>query len=422
MRIKLVKSEGIVVLAYIAGSLAIIALGPPMFAQTYEYTSSYAPAPPVAPHPDAPAPAYTADELDQMLGPIALYPDPLLSQVLAASTYPQDVAAAGQWLQYHSNPSDEEINAQPWDPSVKAIARTPEVVKMMADNMDWTEALGIAFTDQQQEVMDSVQRLRAKAQAAQTLISTPQQQVVRDDGVIEILPAQPDVIYVPQYDTEVVYTRPVFAGPFITFGRPCPFGLFFDLGFDFHHHRFLRGVRFDRDRRRFNFDHVRPWEHDPHRRIPPPRHAFFPPRGHFDDRIQRGFGDRGRAPGAFNPDVRFRSRTPIQPRHSERPVTGLSRIPERGAPPRAPQAPGQRSVPLPARPPVRAPSPPSSRSERPVTGLPRRAAPVPRPAPPAPRPAPSPVRPSAPAPRGPGAFHPGGGAGASGRGHGSMHR
>src|SRR5258705_12826699 len=90
------------ILAYVAGSLTIIALGSPMFAQTYEYTSGYAPAPPVVPHPDAPAPNYTADELDQMLGPIALYPDPLLSQVLAASTYPQDVAAAGQWLQYYS--------------------------------------------------------------------------------------------------------------------------------------------------------------------------------------------------------------------------------------------------------------------------------------------------------------------------------
>jgi len=405
-------------LAYVAGSLAMVAPGSPMSAQAYDYTPGYAAAPPVVPHPDAPSPKYTADELDQMLGPIALYPDPLLSQVLAASTYPQDVAAAGEWLRYHSNASEADINAQGWDPSVKAIARLPEVVQLMAGNMDWTKALGVAFSDQQQEVMDSVQRLRAKAEAAKTLISTPQQQVVRDNDVIEIVPADPDVIYVPQYDTEVVYTTPVFAGPFITFGRRCPFGSFFDLGFDFHHHRFLRGVRFDRDRHRFNFDHVRPFEHDFHRRILPPRHAFIPPRGHFD--VHRGFGEPERRPGAF--DRTMRPRTPIQPRGRERPVTGLPSVPKRGGSPPVPQAPSPaRSVPLPARPPARAPSAPPTH-ERPVTGLPRRSAPAPRPAPPVGHSAPAPV-PATPAPRS-GAFHPGGGdgAGASGRGHSSMQR
>ena len=408
------KNRGI--LAYFSASLTIAAISSPISAQTYSYTSSYPPAPPVVPNPDAPMPKYTADELDQMLGPIALYPDPLLSQVLAAATYPQDVAAAGQWLQYHSNPSEEEINDQPWDPSVKAIARFPDVVQMLAGNMDWTEALGAAFNDQQADVMDSVQRLRAKAEAAQTLVSTPQQQVVRDDGVIEILPAQPDVIYVPQYDTEVVYTRPVFAGPFITFGRPCTFGLFFDLGFDFRHHRFFRGVRFDRDRRRFDFDHVRPWEHDPHRRIVGPRHAFVPSRGPFED--HRGFGERSGTPGVFNPG--FRSRAPIQPRGAERrerPVTGLPPVERRGEPPRVPQTPvPRRSVPVPARPPVRPPAASPPRNERPVTGLPPRAAP-------APRPAPAPARPATPAPSRSGAFHSGGGGGgASARGHSSMHR
>src|SRR5262249_48903680 len=117
--------------------------------QEYTYTSAYPSGPPVATVPVPAATSYSADQLDQMLGPIALYPDPLLSQILAASTYPQDVAAAAQWLAGMPSPTDAEISAQPWDPSVQALVRFPSVLNMMAGNMEWTTALGNAFASQQ---------------------------------------------------------------------------------------------------------------------------------------------------------------------------------------------------------------------------------------------------------------------------------
>ena len=408
----------------ISGTLALIALNQSVLAQGYTYTPSYAPTAPVPAADNQAAPTYTPDQLDQMLGPIALYPDPLLSQALAASTYPQDIASAAQWLQDNPNPTDDQISAQPWDPSVQALAHFPSVISMMAGDMDWTEALGTAFANQQAAVMDSVQRLRAQAQAAQTLVSTPQQQVVQDNGAIEILPAQPDVICVPEYDPGVVYATPTFGGPFITFGVPCPFGAFLDLDFDFHNHRFVRGVHFDRDRRPI-FDRVVPWQHDVRRPIPRPVRPFFPPRAPNNG---RGWSEPRRAPGVFRPTTPAR-RPAVQPAKPERPVVGL---PARPTPqPRPPVAPVQpRPAPAQPRPPIpRAPVHPIEprpiaqppRVERPVTGLPARApAPAPRPAPimrPAPvmRPAP------APAPRPSPVFSPGG-AGASERGHESIKR
>ena len=124
-----------------------------------------------------------------MLGPIALYPDPLIAQILPAATQPSEIAVVDRYLSIGGDPN--VIDQQLWDPSVKALARYPTVLKWMDDNLAWTTALGQAFLAQQQDVMDSIQRLRAQAQALGNLQSTPQENVIADNGDIEILPANP---------------------------------------------------------------------------------------------------------------------------------------------------------------------------------------------------------------------------------------
>jgi len=167
-------------------------------------------------------------QLDQLLGPIALYPDPLLSLMFPAATYPQDVQAAQAWLDGTPNPTEDAINAQPWDDSIKGLVHYPTVLKFMSDQMDWTQAVGAAFLNQQQDVMDSIQRLRTEAQAQQNLQNNTQQQIVNDDGAIRIEPVDPDVIYVPQYDPTLVYYSPCPIGWSIGF----PIGLWCDNDFD----------------------------------------------------------------------------------------------------------------------------------------------------------------------------------------------
>jgi hypothetical protein len=138
---------------------------------------------------------YTPEQLDQMLAPIALYPDPLIALILPASTDPSDIALAAQYLAANGDPSG--IDAQTWDPSVKGLAHYPDVLKWMNDNLDWTRALGAAFAMQPADVMKSVQQLRAKAKASGTLVDTPQQQVDVEGDDIRIVPTQQDTIYVP---------------------------------------------------------------------------------------------------------------------------------------------------------------------------------------------------------------------------------
>ena len=156
-------------------------------------------------------PQFRVEQLDQMLAPIALYPDSLLAQILAASTYPLEVVQAARFLQENSSLSGDALSSaakdKDWDPSVKAMLQFPDVLKMMNDKLDWTQDLGDAFLGQQKDVMDSVQRLRAKAQDSGNLKST-KEQVVReepDTQVIVIEPSSPDVVYVPAYDPTVVY-------------------------------------------------------------------------------------------------------------------------------------------------------------------------------------------------------------------------
>ena len=151
------------------------------------------PAPPPAPEVQLRSGA----ELDQLLGPIALYPDPLMAQILPAATLPSEIVLADRYVNGGGDPNF--IDQQPWDPSVKALARYPTILKWMDDNLAWTTALGQAFLYQQQDVMASIQRLRAQAQALGNLQTTPQENVIIDNGIIEIVPANPQVIYVPVY-------------------------------------------------------------------------------------------------------------------------------------------------------------------------------------------------------------------------------
>src|SRR5215469_7767509 len=181
-------------------------------------SSSFAP-PSVAQPANAPdtaktnAPVLKPQELDQLVAPIALYPDSLLSEVLMASTYPLEVVQAERWLKANKDLKgdalEKAVEEQPWDDSVKSLVATPSVLEMMNAKLDWTQKLGNAVVDQQADVMDAIQRLRAKAQANNKLQSNKQQtvSVSQQQGrqVISIAPTDPSTVYVPYYDPGVVY-------------------------------------------------------------------------------------------------------------------------------------------------------------------------------------------------------------------------
>ena len=142
------------------------------------------------PSPAAPAPeALSAEQMDNLLAPIALYPDPLLAQVFPASTFVDQIEQAARWLRGNNNQTTG-IDNQSWDVSVKSVGHYPQVVYMMSDKLDWTTALGQACVNQSTEVLTSVQRLRARAKAAGHLNSTPQQTVIVEKEVITVVPAQ----------------------------------------------------------------------------------------------------------------------------------------------------------------------------------------------------------------------------------------
>jgi Protein of unknown function (DUF3300) len=164
---------------------------------------------------------YTPDQLDSLVAPIALYPDPLLAQTLAASTYPLEIIQLHQWLAKNSDKKQkklaEAVAKQPWDPSVQAMAALPDVVKRLADDIQWTTELGNAFLAQEADVMQAVQRMRVKAQSTGNLQSTPQQvvktEVIENRNVVVIEQADPEVVYVPSYNPVVVYGPPVYPYP-----------------------------------------------------------------------------------------------------------------------------------------------------------------------------------------------------------------
>jgi hypothetical protein len=192
--------------------------------------------------PGQQAPLLAPEQLDDLVAPIALYPDPLLSQVLVASTYPLELVEAQQWLQRNQGLSGQQLTAaareQNWDASVQALVAFPDVLGKLNQDMQWTTALGDAFLAQQADVMAAVQQMRARAQADGRLSSTPQQTVTTEtqngQAAIEIAPANPQVIYVPVYDPAYVWGPPAYAYPSLFYaGYGFGFGPGIDMGFCF---------------------------------------------------------------------------------------------------------------------------------------------------------------------------------------------
>lgn len=217
--------------------------------------SGQTPAEPAKPAEEK-APKLTGDQLDSLVAPIALYPDPLLSQTLVACTYPLELIQLQQWLAKNPKLKDKElaeaIKKQNWDPSIQAMAGLPDVVKRLADDIKWTNDLGNAFLSQQDEVMDAVQRMRKKAKDTGNLKSSEQQKVetkvVENKTVIVVEQANPQVVYVPTYNPTVVYGPPVYpyppiyypppgyyaAGMAISFGVGVAMGAFWSGGWGYH--------------------------------------------------------------------------------------------------------------------------------------------------------------------------------------------
>jgi hypothetical protein len=197
------------------------------------------------PQETTPAAAETTEQLQQLVAPIALYPDALVAQILAAATYPTEVVNADRWLQQHANLQGEQlatvVDQQSWDPSVKALTAFPSVLANMDKNLSWTEALGDAYFNQQQDVLDAVQMMRRRAEDAGNLRSTSQEQVVNQGPTIVIEPVDPGICYLPIYDPWIVYGAPLvgypgyfydswYGPPFISYGPAIRLGFFGGFG------------------------------------------------------------------------------------------------------------------------------------------------------------------------------------------------
>src|SRR5258706_7433952 len=189
-----------------------------------------------------PAAKPSAQELQQLVAPIALSPDALVAQVLAASTYPTQIVEAERWMQSHSDLKGDklgkEVDKQNWDPSVKALAQFPSVLESMDKNVSWTSSLAEAYVNQPQDVTDAVQTLRQEARKAGHLNDNEQEKVTTQGKTIIIEPANPQVVYVPAYDPWLVYGAPIVAYPgwypvpgIFWGGVGLSFGIGFGIGF-----------------------------------------------------------------------------------------------------------------------------------------------------------------------------------------------
>src|SRR6266478_8355039 len=191
------------------------------------------------------------DQLQQLVAPIALYPDALVAQILAGATFPDQIVEAQKWMEQHKDLQGDSlakaVDTQPWDPSVKALTQFPSVLANMNQNLAWTSELGDAYVNQQQNLTQAVQTMRQRAKQAGNLQSTPQEDVKSQGNTIVIEPAAPDVVYVPQYDPWLVYGSPLAAfpgwypypglfldGPGIAFGLGFGVGLFGGFGWGWH--------------------------------------------------------------------------------------------------------------------------------------------------------------------------------------------
>jgi Protein of unknown function (DUF3300) len=269
----------------------------------------------------------TAEQLQQLVAPIALYPDELVAEILAASTYPTQIVEAERWLQQNSSLKGAqlagEVDKQSWDPSVKALTQFPSVLANMDKNLSWTSALGDAYFNEQQDVLNAVQVMRKRAQDAGTLKSTAQQNVATQGQTIIIQPTNPDIVYLPQYDPWIVYGAPLVvypgyvpgpwvAAPIISFGVGFPLGWPFGWAWDawgcdwgdrvivFNHNTFIsRSPTFIHHRDGFRFGGgFRGHENDFRGRAEGNRTAVF------DHRADRGFAaphvELGGHPSAFS--------------------------------------------------------------------------------------------------------------------------
>ncbi len=298
----------------VAGIVAVISL------HSFTAAAQSDPAPGAAP--------LTAEQVERLVAPIALYPDPLVAQILMAATYPLEVVEANRWLQVRANAAlkgdalTEALQHKSWDPSIKSLISFPQVLQIMDRNLDWTEQLGDAFLAQQADVMDAIQRLRQRAEAANSLASTPQQTVSTEDQEIIIEPVNPEIVYVPAYNPWCVYGTwpypdypPVYFGPWAGYCAPADYLIAFGTGFypfgfwawghfEWRHHI----IRVDHDRfKHFHSGREPPsgiWQHDPaHRhgvpyRDPATAARFLGPAG-----VARGY--RGFAPApAVAPSVK----------------------------------------------------------------------------------------------------------------------
>lgn len=203
----------------------------PQYGQQQGYSQPYqGSAQPFAQQGYGEAQPLNADQLEQMVAPIALYPDSLVAQILAASTYPAQVSAADQWLQAQGNAPPEQIAAgasaqTSWDPSIKALTAFPQVLAMLDRNLQWTTSLGNAYYNQPQDVLQTIQVMRERAEQAGNLQSTPQAEVSNNQGYIDIAPPNPQVVYVPAYNPWDVYGQPV--APYPGFSLMGALGSFF---------------------------------------------------------------------------------------------------------------------------------------------------------------------------------------------------
>jgi hypothetical protein len=203
---------------------------------------SFGPTGQASEQPLTPPVPHSPQELQQLVAPIALYADALVAQILAASTYPTEIVEADRWMQSHANLKGEElakeVDKQPWDPSVKALAQFPSVLENMDKNLSWTSSLGDAYANQQQDVTDAVQVMRQQAHKAGHLNSNEQEKVTTQGNTIIIEPANPEVVYVPAYDPWLVYGEPIVAYPgwypvpgIFLAGAGIGFGIGFGVGF-----------------------------------------------------------------------------------------------------------------------------------------------------------------------------------------------
>jgi hypothetical protein len=290
---------------------------------------------------DQGASQFSAEQIDQMLALIALYPDPLLAQILMAATYPLEVVEADRWVHALSN---SELNSdrmtaaleeQPWDPSVKSLVPFHQILRMMDLNLEWTERLGDAFLADQAGVMDSIQRLRGRAQAAGKLGSTPLERITAERQAIEIEPPSSERVYVPIYDPSDVYGAWPYPDPPPSYFPGFLNGAaFYESGFawvsvvigaplcgwnhwDWVHHR----IDIDRDRFAVLNRNRQPiggaaWEHDPSHRAGVP---------YSDWRVRERFAGRNGMPEVSQP---FRSPMVAVPEfRSPEPAVGKPQVP-----------------------------------------------------------------------------------------------